>query len=121
MVINGREVTRGLIIDLPWIELILNGLKTWEMRTRKTKIRGDIALIQKGTGTIVGLANLTDCKDSMNLDDLELNFEKHQVDYKKIVSAQKWNTPWVLSNVERLESPIPYKHKTGAVIWVDLS
>ncbi len=31
MIINGIEITKGLIVDKPWIDLILNGEKTVEM------------------------------------------------------------------------------------------
>ncbi|MBD8246954.1 ASCH domain-containing protein [Xanthomonas campestris] len=44
---------KGLVIDEPWISLILSGQKTWEMRSRATSIRGRIALIKKGSGTEV--------------------------------------------------------------------
>lgn len=36
MLINGVEVSKGLIIKQPWINLILDGLKVWEMRSRRT-------------------------------------------------------------------------------------
>ncbi|NLS08203.1 hypothetical protein HGP14_33980 [Rhizobium sp. P32RR-XVIII] len=31
-----------------------------------------------------------------------------------------WNTPWVLADVRRLEMPVRYRHKRGAVSWVNL-
>ena len=49
---------RGLIIDEPFISEILNGSKTWEMRSRHTDRRGLIALIAKGSGAVVGAATL---------------------------------------------------------------
>lgn len=42
--INGYEITKGLIIRSPHIENILGGYKNWEMRSRKTRIRGPVAL-----------------------------------------------------------------------------
>ncbi|MBV8400626.1 MAG: ASCH domain-containing protein [Acetobacteraceae bacterium] len=50
------NVARGLIIDRPWAGLIADGKKTWEMRTRPTKVRGWIGLIAKGTKTVIGIA-----------------------------------------------------------------
>jgi hypothetical protein len=41
---------KGLIVKSPWIELILEGKKTWEIRGSNTKIRGPIALIKSGSG-----------------------------------------------------------------------
>lgn len=119
MIVAGRKVTRGLIIDYPWVDYILELQKCWEMRTAKTQIRGDIALIAKGTGTIVGVANLVDCIDSLQMKELVANKDKHMVDYASNPELVKWNTPWVLKDVQRVE-PIPYNHKSGAVIWVRL-
>jgi hypothetical protein len=47
---------KGLIIDEPWIGLILSGQKTWEMRKTACHHRGSIALIRKGSGQVVGRA-----------------------------------------------------------------
>ncbi|ELN6870696.1 hypothetical protein AB0485_004011 [Vibrio parahaemolyticus] len=58
---------------------ILAGLKVWEMRSTKTKIRGTIALIEQGTGLIVGLANLTDSLEPLSHAELMANFDKHKV------------------------------------------
>jgi hypothetical protein len=52
---------KGLIIDEPWISKILRGEKTWEMRRTLSKIRGRIALIRKGSGQIVGVADVVAC------------------------------------------------------------
>jgi hypothetical protein len=49
---------KGLIIKEPWISLILSRKKTWELRSRDTRVRGRIALIRKGSGTVIGVAEL---------------------------------------------------------------
>ena len=53
-------IEKGLIIDEPWISMILRGSKTWEMRKTITKIRGPIALIRKGSKQVVGTADLVE-------------------------------------------------------------
>jgi hypothetical protein len=40
---------RGLIIRSSWVEMILAGKKTWEIRGRYTHVRGKIALIRAGS------------------------------------------------------------------------
>ena len=52
---------KALIIDEPWISAILRGEKTWEMRKTGCKLRGPIALIKKGAGRVIGVAEVTDC------------------------------------------------------------
>ncbi len=117
MIIDGIEITRALIIDKPWIEYILQRLKPWEMRSGNVKIRGWIGLIEKGSGKIVGVCKIVDCLAPMTLEELEQNFDKHRVDYRNTPEAMKWNTPWVLEDVRRID-PVPYVHKSGAVKWV---
>lgn len=57
---------KGLIIDEPWIGLILLGNKTWEMRKTACHHRGRIALIRKGSGRIVGTVDLVDSLQSLD-------------------------------------------------------
>ena len=52
---------KALLIKTPWIDKILDGKKTWEIRGSATKIRGRIALVQSGSGTVVGICELVDC------------------------------------------------------------
>jgi hypothetical protein len=48
---------KGLIIDEPWIGMIIAGKKTWEMRSRNAMVRGRIGLIRKRPKTVVGVAD----------------------------------------------------------------
>jgi hypothetical protein len=57
---------KALIVREPWIDLILDGHKTWELRTRPTSIRGQIALIRQGSGQIEGVVNLADVLPRMS-------------------------------------------------------
>jgi hypothetical protein len=50
----------GLLIRSPYIDWILDGSKSWEIRGSATRKRGRIALVQSGTGTVVGSADLVD-------------------------------------------------------------
>ena len=48
----------ALVIRSPWVEIILEGKKTWEIRRGYTHVRGKIALIRSGSGMIVGVCCL---------------------------------------------------------------
>jgi len=115
---------RGLIIDEPWIGLILAGTKTWEMRKGATHIRGPIALIRKGNGAVVGVAELTGSLPDLDTADAYARAEPfHAIPPARQVRAREdgWRTPWVLANARPLAKPVPYEHPNGAVIWVNLS
>ncbi len=114
-----NRVLKCLIIADPWIDLILSGVKTWEMRSKRVHIRGRIGLIKKGTGEIWGEAELVDCKQPLvNHAQMSASFKYHRVEDKKLL--EKWCYPWVLKNVKKYDKPIPYKHKQGAVTWIDV-
>ena len=116
-----KQLTRGLIIDQPWIDKILRGEKIWEMRSTNTLIRGQIGLIKKGSGTVVGVAQLVESKGPLSFEEIFDNEKFHCVG-PEIYSRPdyKWDHAWMFSDVVALKEPIPYKHKSGAVIWVEL-
>ncbi|PFG05294.1 ASCH domain-containing protein [Bacillus sp. es.034] len=111
---------KGLIIRFPWIELILDGKKTWEIRGSNTKIRGPIALIKSGSGMVYGEVNISDSKE-LTLKDYQVSNEFHRVqsDGSQALPYKK-TYAWVLEKPRMYKEPIPYKHPMGAVIWVNL-
>ncbi|WP_052013443.1 ASCH domain-containing protein [Paraglaciecola mesophila] len=120
-ILKDLEKNGALIIDKPWIELILSGQKIWEMRSTKFNKAGYIALIAKGTKTIVGIAKIQGFDGPLSIEQLTLHSEKHRVP-KAQFSAEnyKWFVAMKLSDILRFSKPIPYKHKSGSVIWVKL-
>lgn len=118
-----KTIKRGLIIRRPYIDMILSGKKTWEMRSTHTKVRGRIALIEAGYGMIVGEADLVDSlefdfKDSVTCWEHQ---SKHGLTFEDFPKLDKWSHAWVLENVIKYKRPIPYNHPQGAVIWVKLN
>jgi hypothetical protein len=112
----------GLIIKDPYISRILNGQKTWEMRSTKTSKQGLIALIKKGSGHIYGVASLVDVKGPLSRETMLNSIEQHTIDKSRIESGEvdKWKYAWVLQDAKKLSNPVSYQHKSGAVIWVNL-
>jgi hypothetical protein len=113
-------IVKGLIIDEPWVSMIMAGEKTWEMRSRDTKVRGRIALIRKGSKTVVGVADLVGTALKLSRSDLRANVAKHQVRASGADENSKYDTAWVLERARPLPHPVPYRHPAGAVIWVNL-
>lgn len=114
---------KALIIDAPWIDLILSGEKVWEMRSRNCSIRGRIGLIRKGSGQVVGTADLDDCLGPFSEKELSHERDKHAITEDRMadkVWMSKWNHAWVLKNVEALPEPVSYNHPNGAVTWVNI-
>jgi hypothetical protein len=116
-----EKIDRGLIIRTPWIDMILNGTKTWEMRKQRIAIRGLIALIRKGSGTVVGVANLTDCLAPLTEAEFQSSEQLHGISaaMAPAIMSDRWVIPWVLEDAVAIP-PVPYKHRSGAVKWVKL-
>ena len=111
------KIDRALIIKKEWLDKIFDDGKVWEMRSTRTKVRGKIALIESGSGLIVGEANLMYCSDKP-ISNHPSQFKYHQVEDAELL--KKWKYAWGLSCAKRYEKPIPYNHPQGAVIWVKL-
>lgn len=115
------KITRALIIDEPWISLTLKGRKLWEMRSSMTNIRGQIALIKKGTKTVVGFATIINSYGPLSQSELKKNKSKHCIPEKLFSDSNfKWKYVWQLEKINVLSDPVPITQLSGAVIWVKL-
>lgn len=111
----------GLVIESRWIQKLIDGSKTWEMRATGTKKRGAIALVEKGSGLVVGAARLLNVQGPFGQEELADHELKHRIPPEiHRAPGYKWHYAWVLQDAIALPSPVPYRHKTGAVIWVKL-
>ena len=110
---------KGLIIKPKWADLILDGYKTIELRGSNTKIRGTIGIIKSGTSKIYGTIDLVDTIE-INKDNFEDLKTRHLVntDFSKLPYKKTYG--WILSNLVRYDKPVPYEHKQGCVIWVNI-
>lgn len=116
------RITKGLIIADPWIGYILGGTKDWEMRSTGASHRGWFGLIRKGARAVYGVASLIEVGAPLSPAEMIATFEHHRIPEDMIRSGEvaKWNTPWKLADMRQFDRPIPYRHKNGAVTWVEL-
>jgi hypothetical protein len=107
----------GLLIRSPYIDWILAGAMTWEIRGSSTAKRGRIALIKSGSGTVIGVADLVDVVGPLSVRDRvanarRLGLKKSEVSrtlpYKKAFA-------WVLKKARKLKTP------SDTVIRMDVS
>lgn len=120
---DGAIDMKGLIIDSPHIDNILDGRKTWEMRSTGTKQRGLIALIRKGSGTVIGTVELIDSVGPLTDAERLAGQPHHLVPPERFErpEAAKYRHGWVVRSPCRFPRPIRYQHPPGAVIWVALN
>lgn len=111
------RIPTGLVIDEPWISKIMGGEKDWEMRSTATTKRERIALIRKGSLSIIGVATISDVQGPLTDSQISDSFARHCVPTHMI---GKWRYAWVLRDVVKLNQPISYLHRKGAVTFVTL-
>src|SRR4051794_29320880 len=58
--VESMSTLRAVPIRAPFVDWILEGKKTWEIRSRNTNIRGTIGLIKSRSLTVVGVADIVD-------------------------------------------------------------
>ena len=110
----------GLIIKKKWLDLIINGKKTIEIRGSDTKKEGEkIYLLESGTHKIVATAVIISTYP-ISYSDWSEEREEHCVDISYSDLKKRYETPyaWVLSDVTPIKDIWYYKHPQGAVIWV---
>ena len=113
---------KALIIREPWIGMILAGTKTWEMRGKPTSIRGRIGLIRGGSGAVCGSAELAGCRAALSAAEMKNTHHMHGIPLAEQSAALErgWSVPWELASIRVIDPPVPYRHPSGAVTWVNL-
>jgi len=116
---RGEKPSRGLMVLKEPLAKILSGSKTWEIRGSATAIRGPIALIESKSGTVVGVCDVVGVEGPLSLAELNRNARKTGFSTRELPYPTTY--AWVLRKARRLRVPVPYRHPTGAVIWVKLT
>ena len=118
---KGADILKGLIIKPSWAELILSGEKTIEVRGSKTNIRGEIGIIESGSKKVFGTIELFHCAE-LTESNFELWGDRHKLDisYEELLKIYPKPYAWCLKEVKRYDDPVPYEHKRGCVVWVNL-
>ena len=111
----------ALLIRHPWIDMILDGQKTWEIRGARTSVRGRIGLIASRSGTVIGVCDLVDCIGPLTAEQFRKNGKKAGIRPSAAkLGSYRQTFAWVLEKPRILKWPVPYRHPSGAVIWVKL-
>jgi hypothetical protein len=116
-------ITTGLFIKSPWIDLILDGKKTWELRSKRTTKRERVALIESGTRLIKGTCVVVGVRGALHKSTLLQNLDKHQVPRERIEAGLKRKRvyAWVMADPILLDEPPVVPYLRGPVVWIDLT
>jgi hypothetical protein len=92
------------------------------MRAEKTHKRERIALIQKGSKRILGIAEIVDCIGPLSRAEMVASYRHHLIEEGRLddPALAKYRYAWVLSDVRRLKTPVEASMKSGQVKFVNL-
>ena len=110
----------GLIIKKKWLDLIIQGQKTLEIRGSDTKKKEQkIYLLESGSCRIKAEC-IIESTYPISCSDWSEEREKHCVDISYSELRKRYKNPyaWVLSEIKPIEDIWYYEHPKGAVIWV---
>ena len=115
-------VPRGssiLIIQRPWINLILDGHKCFEIRGKpcNSKVGERIYLALSGGGGIVlGSVDFVACHGPLSKGAWAMHAEQHCVSGSALPYGASTHA-WELARPQRFRQPVPYQHRPGCVVW----
>jgi hypothetical protein len=112
------SITHGLAIRKEPLDKILAETKTWEIRGKATARRGPIALIESKSGHVIGTCAVVDVVGPLTLAELQRNARRTGFQPSELPYATTY--AWIVRDARRLPKPVPYRHPSGAVIWVRL-
>lgn len=113
--------TRGLVVTSGPLDQILSGRKTLELRSKHNRQLGTVALIRKGSGLIVGVADIVESIGPMDQQEMFRRSQEHCVEPSRVVEvmAKGWVFGWRLTNVKKLSRPVAYVHKGMSQVHLD--
>ena len=116
--LKGYRQMDGLIVKEPYIDWILTGEKTIELRGSDTHKRGTIYLVKSGTGMVYGTIDIINSFEIETVNQYEqlrhrhcVGAERRQIRYKRL-----W--AWELANEVQFDKPKRYIKKKGQQVWI---
>ena len=112
----------ALTLKQEWLDLILTGRKTWEIRSQPTHKRERVALAQSGTTVLRGDVEIVNCV-RLDAQSFAASMDKHCVPqnrHTEVIGGYAKIFAWELARPRRYITPIPYKRMPGQVGWVNL-
>ena len=114
-----------LLIRPEWLDKIINGEKTIEIRGQKcqSKVNTTIGLAYCGPNVnkidrkIIATVYLSGYKQYNTIEEYQTDRNKHCTHYETLPYKKTYG--WILENINRLDNPINFEYKKGAVIWVN--
>ena len=107
-----------LVVRQPWIDWLLDGTKTMELRGTACRkpVGTRVYLSRSGTGCVHGSVTFRGYVGPLTRHELEALVHEHRVlDVGSITYACTY--AWIFDEASALDAPIPYAVSRGSVVW----
>lgn len=123
-----------LAVKQPWASLIAEGIKTIEVRSKPTNVRERVAIYASRTlpsgelirfrdlarGCIIATVDFVGCREYQSFPDFVQDEPNHRIPCANSTDIGPFGRyGWELSNVKKLDTPIPFKMPRGCVVWAN--
>ena len=108
----------GLIVNEPYASMIINGEKTWELRSRTPptdKFRKELFLLSRGQA--LGIITINDTVGPLDHKHLKNSFEYHK-SYVCNTIDDSALFAWEIQVHDKFTERVRYEHPTGARVWI---
>jgi len=115
--IEKQEAIKCLKVKHDFAEMIVNGEKDWEIRLRRTNIRGKIAIGDISTKKVIGYVTIFNCvKYSVGRLLIEGFERRHRAGkfIEQYANGKEHIFAYCLEKPEREANPYPYSYSTGS-------
>lgn len=130
LAMNGSALPdRALKVHECWGELIVSGLKDWEIRSSHTNVRGRIGIMATGKSErqLLGEATLCDCFELTreddgtgrpHIDDHYFNHRLPDMSADAVIASYERVFAWRLVEPVKYNPPVTIKNRQGCVTWI---
>ena len=116
-----------LIIKAPWIDMLLDGHKTLEIRGTSCKKPAGLLVflaLSGGGGVLCGGMTFLGCHGPLSVAEYHQRREGHRVAEPVTGDIRPYGAKtygWEFAHPFRFTTPIPYHHRHGAITWAKYS
>lgn len=116
----GKVPPRAFRVLEPYASWIVEGKKTWELRTYPTKVRGRVGVVSGGR--LLGTVEVTGTRGPLSEEELRQSQDRHLADpgFLHRYARGRPLYAWELARAQKFAEPVPLSGKAGQQTWLRL-
>lgn len=114
----GELPAQAFRVRQPYAGYIVEGKKTWELRTYPTAVRGRVGVVSGGK--LLGMVDIVGSRGPLTDEELEWHQDRHLADPAFLQQYRRGRPlyAWELANAQKFTQPVEIATKPGQQTWV---